>query len=209
MTNNLINLGTFTAPYREFEFSITPNGIHKLVYDHQLIEILENNLPDNVTCCFGGVGGFTKLEQGIMYRYPDNNIIPYVQFKNEDAVNTATLRVAVAVGEMKDNRLTVSGNVTVQSNQDNPLFTYNDVYNQTPLSTKLTVSPSGIIQFGAWTGNNLKKILIQNTSNANLRLGSTDGFIIPPLGTFVWEVPNKTIYIYGTQGQTVYIMGFK
>lgn len=206
MTNNLINLGTFTAPYREFEFSIPPNGIHKLVYDHQLIEILENNLPDNVTCCFGGVGGFTKLEVGIMYRYPDNNIIPYVQFKNEDAVNTATLRVAVAVGDMKDNRLTVSGTVTVQGSMNAPVYIAEDY--STSLNREYSIGSNGKVTISAYTAS-YKKVLIQNTSDETLRIEAANGFILPPTATFEWRVMGKALEIFGTPGKTFWTEGYK
>lgn len=209
MSENIINLGTFTAPYREFTITIAPNEIKDLRYDHQFIEILENNLPYDVTCCFGGVGGFTTLEQGILYRYPNNNIIPYIQFKNNNPSNTATLKVAVAVGDMKDNRLNVSGIVNVESSTSNPIYAYSDVYTSS-YSLKYTIGATGSVSMSYFATGNYKKVLIQNTSNADLRIeNATDGFILPPKATFEWKVTNKSLTFYGTQGQTIWCEGYK
>lgn len=204
--NNLINLGTITAPYREFNFAVAAGAIYNLRYDHQIIEILENNLPNDITVCFGGSGGFTELQTGIAYKYPEENIVPYVQFKNNGAT-TAQLKVALASGQIIDNRLVLSGTINVQSNQTDTLYTYPDVF--TSESTYLLTLTSGANNVTTFKNNGYKKILIQNTSNNDIRIHNSNGFLVPPLGTFIWEVPEETITIYGTVGSSVYMMGFK
>lgn len=206
-----INLGTFTAPYREFSFSVAPGQIYQLRYDHQFVEILENNLPNDVDVCFGGVGGFTKLEAGIIYRYPNSNIIPFVQFRNNHASNTAYIHIAVGVGDMLDNRLVLSGITSVQSSQANPIYNYSDVYTGNT-AVKKTVGAGGSVAITEFKNatDGFKSVLIQNTSNADLRINdAADGFILAPTATFEWKVPGETLTIYGTNGQTVYCMGFK
>lgn len=205
-----INLGTFTAPYREFTFDVAPGQIYSLRYDHQIVEILENNLPNDVDVSFGSVGGFTKLESGIAYRYPDNNIIPLVQFRNNHATNTAHLHVAMAAGNILDNRLVLSGIINVQSSQANPLYNYSDVYTDSS-GVEKTIDGTGSVTISDFTTptDGFKSVLIQNTSSADVRIGSASGFILAPTGTFEWKVPTKALTIYGTNGQTVYCEGYK
>lgn len=211
MSENIINLGTFTSPYREFIFPIPAGQIYPLRYDHQFVEILENNLPDYVDVSFGSVGGFTKLEAGIIYRYPDKNIIPYVQFRNTHPSTTAYVHVAVGVGDMLDNRLVLSGITNVQSSQANPVYNYSDVYTGST-AVKKEIDAGGSVTISDFTNaaDGFKSVLIQNTSTSNIRLeDATDGFILAPTATFEWKVPLKAITIYGTNGQTVWCEGYK
>ncbi|MGN1091619.1 MAG: hypothetical protein ACI4RJ_03930 [Alphaproteobacteria bacterium] len=207
MTQNVINLGTFTAPYREFSIKIPAGQMDTLRYDHQIIEIIENNLPDDIEACFGGVGGFTNLETGIAYRYPDNNIIPYVQFRNKNKSEDANLRVAVAVGDIVDNRLVLSGTISVQSAQTSPLYTYPEVYTDA-VNIKNTIPAEGSVNVQTYM-NGYKKVIIQNTGENNMFLFEQDGFILPPQATFVHEVPTQSIRIFGTVGDTFYCRGYK
>ena len=211
MTENVINLGTFIAPYREFSFPVAPGTIYTLRYDHQFIEILENNMPNDVDVSFGGVGGFTKLEAGIIYRYPNNNIIPYIQFRNNHASTTANIHIAVGVGDMLDNRLVLSGITTVQSSQANPIYNYSDVYTgSTALKKEIGADGSVTISDFTTPTDGFKSVLIQNTSNADVRIeDATDGFILAPTATFEWKVPTKALTVYGTNGQTLWVEGYK
>lgn len=202
---NQINLGTFVSPYREFQIEILPGRVENLRYDHQVVEIIENNLPYNIEACFGGVGGFTKLESGIAYKYPNGDIIPYVQFKNTSATDTAVLKIAMASGDILDNRLVVSSVVTVQTAAPSlPVYTNDAEYTTASVNT-LTFDQTGHIAYSVPVGS--KKILIQNIGSSDIKVFE-NGFVVNPSGTFEINFAGS-IDIYGTYRQSFVVGAFK
>ncbi len=209
----VINTGFIDNPYRQFDYEIEPGQIQTVRYVHNTVEVIANNQPGHLRINFGGSGGFTEFEQGMIYSYPGGQSIPYIQLQNTSE-NVMNVTVVLAIGEFKDQRLNISGMVNVQSSVDNPVYvtstTDNPVYtNPTQFNTcnisVLTIA-SGVASYTPSAGT--KKILIQNSGTADIRIMASNGFIVNPMGTFEINY-SGTINIYGTNGQTVIVGVFE
>lgn len=196
---NNISTGVIPNPYREFIYNINPGETVNIKYDHSISEILDCNLPDNIEICYGYSGGFTPVQPGVSYQYPDNAIIPNIQIRNTDEHQVMTIRIYLAIGYVKDNRLNISGTVTVQTTAINPVYVSDVLLEQANVQT-ITLNASGTATFTPPVGT--KKILIQNTGSENIIV--MGGFVIAPLGTF--EVNYAGLITFsGSSGNTVVI----
>lgn len=200
----VINTGFIANPYRQFEIEIQPGQIHPLRYVHNTVEVLANNQPGFLKINFGGSGGFTEFEQGMIYAYPNGVSIPFIELQNNSA-NVMKLTVVLAVGEFKDQRLNISGTVVVQSTPDNPVYSNPAQYTSCAI-TNVTFDSTGTASFDVPAGT--KKVLIQNTGTSDVRVMGQNGFIINPMGTFELNY-SGTIQLFGTSGQTAVVGAWK
>lgn len=200
----VINTGFIANPYRQFDIEIQPGQIHPLRYVHNTVEILSNNQPGFLKINFGGSGGFTEFDQGMIYAYPNGVSIPFIELQNNSA-NVMKLTVVLAVGEFKDQRLNISGTVVVQSTPDNPVYSNPAQYTDCAIAN-ITFDDTGTYSFAIPAGT--KKVLIQNTGTANLNVMAENGYVINPMGTFELNYAG-TIQLFGTSGQTAVIGAWK
>lgn len=176
----VITTGAIENPYRQFNETIPPGQIRVIRYVHNSMNILFNDQPNDLEVSFGGSGGFTPMEAGIVYEYPNNVSIPFVELRN-NSTQTMHVVVSLAVGTVKDNRLNVSGVVTVQGESDKPVYINDTVFktaNMQRISDMVANTPNVITPPA-----DVKKTVIQNKGSTNLSIFS-DGFIVQPMGVF-------------------------
>ncbi len=199
-----IQTGTIANPYRQFTETIPAGQIRVIRYVHNSMTVLDNDQPDNLEVNFGGSGGFTKMDTGIIYEYPDGVSIPFVELRNTSD-QTMHVTVSLAVGTVQDNRLNVSGTVNVQGQEETPVYVKEGVYTAATITTG-TFDENGEYSFAAPATS--KKVIIQNAGTNDIYLFNINGLLVTPTATFEMNFAG-TISIYGTAGQTVKIGVFE
>ena len=111
MGQQLINLGSTQAPYWEYEKTLAPNEHFKLNYVTDSFQLLAASADDALRVSFGGTMIQTSFTAGMGYKLTEP--VEFVELWNDSAVSL-TVRFVVGIGDIKDNRLTVSGNVLTQ-----------------------------------------------------------------------------------------------
>ena len=195
MVNN-INTGTIPNPYREFTETIPAGQSKTVYYDYDAFRVLSANLTGALLVNFGGSGGQTTIEAGIGYHL--NHVATYVQLFNQDVNNPLTVKFAAGIGTIDDSRMTVSGAVSVQNYNEEPLTVTNNVYTL-GIPVTYTIDSTGEVELDP-AGAKLTRV--QNTGTNNLRLYVADGFILAPFG--IEEITlNAPFKIYGAEGDTL------
>lgn len=106
-----INLGSSQAPYWEREVTIQAGEIWKLDYVTDTFNLLDISTPYGVIVSFGGSMIETPFTAGMGYKL--NEPVQFIQLQNITAA-PVTVRFAVGIGNIQDNRLNVSGRVFTQ-----------------------------------------------------------------------------------------------
>ena len=183
--NAVINTGSVWAPYQEFVYTIPAGQYQRVNYVTDNFVLLETSVNNSLEVNFGGAMNQTNFSTGIQYKL--QSVVPYVQLYNKGG-SAVTVRFALGVGDVRDNRLSLAG--TVITSETYTSFTVNQ--ETFDASGKLTI------------GGAQRKLIIQNTGNAAVYVGNANGFNISPSGSM--DIPlNGSIDIYGTNGETVVI----
>lgn len=182
--NSIINTGSVWAPYQEFTYTIPAGQYQRVNYVTDNFVLLETTAQNSLEVNFGGSMNQTNFTTGIQYRLTE--AVPYIQLHNKGNA-AVTVHFALGVGEVKDNRLSLTG--TIISSE-----TY----------TSVTVQQITLTSGANAIGGAQRKILLQNTGNADIRVGASNGFLISPSGSM--EIPlDGSIDVYGTSGQTIVV----
>lgn len=196
-----INTGTIANPYRQFAYTIPAGSIIKIRYDADVFSVLYTS-SQNLAVNFSGSGGQTNFWQGIKYKCP--YVFTYAELVNLDPVNPLDVVVAMGIGDVQDNRFSVSGAVGINNYDNQPLtttparYTLDSITEYTLSGTSETITPPSDALF----------CRIQNTGTNNLRLYSATGFVLAPFG--VEETCLKDSFtIYGSANDTFVIGWFK
>lgn len=107
-----INLGSSQAPYWEYEKTLAANEIWKLDYVTDSFHLLSTTDPNAVRVSFGGSMIETPFSAGMGYKLTEP--VQFIQLQNKTA-SPVTVRFAVGIGNIRDDRLTVSGTVFVEN----------------------------------------------------------------------------------------------
>lgn len=185
MALQLIESGQLQSPYREFDIVIPVGKEYKLTYYHHTIEVIKTS-SDKYSVSFGSGTGYTTLQEGITYSYPnlpngDIGAMSSVTIKNESAYPLA-ISVALGGGTIQDNRLI--GSISVNGKEDAPVYT-RDVRGLVADTVVMTMA-AGTPQMFTPTDACLNWIL-QNQTGDDVVIyanGDGDGFIVPDLGTY-------------------------
>lgn len=182
-----INLGSIQAPYVEQIITLQAGERRKFDYVHNCFSLLDSS--DKLTVNFGGNGVDTIYTAGMYYELTEP--VPYVIFANNNA-QAITIHFALGIGIIKDNRLTVSGIISVTQN---PYASF----------TADTVT----IASGTATIAVAKHTVIQNTGTNLMYIGGTgtNGLQLHPNGTFDFSC-SATVTVYGTNGDTIAVGSF-
>jgi hypothetical protein len=168
MTDRPIVQGSFQNPYQQFEYTIPANGGQlKIAYAFNFFRCLEAS--DTFKVRFGGTGAITQfVGAGLGFRL--NEVIQEVLLIN-DTASPIDITVALAVGEIFDDRLNVSGNINVVNAAGTfiEVLTANNVI-QSENST--TVGNGATVQLITGATDQTGAI-IQNQGPYDLFLGST------------------------------------
>lgn len=182
--NSIINTGSVWAPYQEFTYTIPAGQYQRVNYVTDNFVLLETTAQNSLEVNFGGSMNQTNFTTGIQYRLTE--AVPYVQLHNKGN-SAVTVHFALGVGEVRDNRLSLTGTI-----------------NTTETYTSVTVQQITLTSGANAIGGAQRKILLQNTGNANIYVGASNGFEISPSGSM--EIPlDGSIDVYGTSGQTIVV----
>lgn len=180
-----INTGSVWAPYQEFTYTIPAGSYHRVNYVTDNFVLLEVSANGALEVNFGGAMNQTNFTAGIQYRLTE--AVPYIQMHNRSE-QPLTVHFALGVGEVRDNRLSLVGQV-------NTTNTYSS------FATKRYVFPtSGVLEFSIAA----EKIIVQNSGADNLYVGASNGFLVSPSGSMDLEL-NGTFSLYGTSTNTVVV----
>lgn len=190
-----INTGTIANPYRQFTYTIPAGQIQKIRYDGNVFAVLYTS-SENLAVNFSGSGGQTEYWQGIKYHCPF--VFTYVELCNLDTVNPLTVTVAIGIGDIQDNRFSVSGAVSICNYNNTPLMTQPQPYSLLSIEQK-TFGMAGNLTLTAPAG--AKFCRIQNISATdNMTLYDANGFILLPYGSE--EIPfAENIKVYGSEDE--------
>lgn len=109
----VINLGSSQAPYWEYTKELQPNEIWKLDYVTDSFHLLSTSEDGAIRVSFGGSMIETPFSAGMGYKLTEP--VQFIQLQNitNDVVK---VKFAVGIGNIRDDRLTVSGSVFVTTN---------------------------------------------------------------------------------------------
>lgn len=185
-----INNGTTVVSYKEVKITVPANNQYILHSPYNTVQLLESNAvnTDDLSFRFGSSSEETTFTLGLNPTYPEPLSSLTITNKTTADIN---IKLALIVGDIKDNRLNVSG--TVKTTVD-PL--------KNIIATVETFDSSGIINVDSI---GYKRIIIQNSSETNsVFLFSEGAFELQPQAVFDMDL-SAQFNVYGTQGQNISI----
>ena len=188
-----INNSTTVISYREIEVIVPANKQYTLYSPYNTIQLLESNAvnTDDLSFRFGSSSEETPFSLGLNPTFPE--VLPSLTITNKTNADI-TIRLALIVGDIKDNRLNVSGTVTTTVD---PLVNVTASVQTFDASGKINVDSTGY-----------KRVIIQNSSSTDSVYMFTAGaFELMPTAVFDMEI-SAVFDIFGTTGQSVSIAYF-
>jgi len=182
--NALINLGSVQAPYQEFTYTIPAGESQKVDYIYSSFNLLAASVAGALKCNFGGAVNETLFSAGMGYK-----LTAPVQFLTLFNTSNSALTVtfALAIGDIYDNRLTVSGNIMTQPAEFDSFTTQ-----ELTITAGTATAPAGA------------KVILQNTGANVVYIGGTgtDGLQLQPQGTFEYN-SSVSLPLFGTDDDTL------
>lgn len=180
----LINLGSVQAPYQEYTYTIPAGQSQKVDYVYDSFNLLSASVASALKCNFGGAVNETLFSAGMGYK-----LTAPVQFLTLFNTSNSALTVtfALAIGDIYDNRLTVSGNVMTQPAEFSSFTTQ-----QLTITAGTATAPAGA------------KVILQNTGANVVYIGGTgtDGLQLQAGGTFEYNSV-VALPLFGTDNDTL------
>ena len=181
-------------PYKQFTYTIADGAIETLFYDFNYFRILSINTTTGVSIRFGSSGTPTDVVgAGVGYEMP--SVVSRAEIINKSG-GILTITVAAAIGRIDDDRLNISGSLSVAVSS-----IFDEIADVTiATSTKVTV---------ANIDANRKTIIIQNLDAINsVRLGSTSlastgGGILLKAGDSITLDTTGEVFAWQTSGASV------
>ncbi len=164
-----INLGSIQAPYWEQSITLPPHGYQKIQYVTDNFQLISASLPNALKVSFGGAMIDTPFRAGMGYRLTEP--VQFVELRNDNDVDL-TVDFALGIGNIQDNRLTVSGQIDSLS----------------------SIRPYGTVNAGNLTGAQI----LDYPSGANIAIACTNGTITINLSAGNITITNLTL----TSGQS-------
>lgn len=183
-----INNSTQPVSYKELEITLKAGEQYPFQQPFNAFRLLDSTATDNskVFFRFGGLSHETNLSPGIGVSFPE--VFPHVAIRNETNA-PITLRCAFIVGDISDDRLTVSGNV----------YTVAQPLTKSSVSLE-TFDSNGEISVDS---SSYRRVVLQNMSSSDSAfVFNNNTFEILPNGTFDLQYAGQ-ITVYGTTGQTL------
>lgn len=160
-----INLGSVQAPYFEQVLTIQPNQSVIINYAFESFQLLDASLQDTLEVTFGGAGVQSKFSAGMGYELTEP--VQYVQLFNTSKTEQITIRFALAIGNITDNRLNISGVVNTST-----------VLKQASTVTWATVNASSSTTYSIPDNSNISILVTSGTVTMNLSGNSGNGIIL-------------------------------
>lgn len=160
-----INLGSVQAPYFEQVLTIQPNQSVIINYAFESFQLLDASLQDTLEVTFGGAGVQSKFSAGMGYELTEP--VQYVQLFNTSKTEQITIRFALAIGNITDNRLNISGVVNTST-----------VLKQASAVTWATVNASSSTTYSIPDNSNISILVTSGTVTMNLSGNSGNGITL-------------------------------
>ena len=160
-----INLGSVQAPYFEQVLTIQPNQSVIINYAFESFQLLDASLQDTLEVTFGGAGVQSKFSAGMGYELTEP--VQYVQLFNTSKTEQITIRFALAIGNITDNRLNISGVVNTST-----------VLKQASAVTWATVNASSSTTYSIPDNSNISILVTSGTVTMNLSGTSGNGITL-------------------------------
>lgn len=206
MALSLIETGQLQSPYREFDLVVPVNSEYKLTYYHHTIEVIAAS-SNKYSVSFGSGTGYTSLQEGITYSYPnlpngDIGAMSSITIKNEGQY-PLSISLALGGGTIQDNRLI--GTVSVEGKEDAPVYTRDVrglvantiVLNMTAATPQIFTPTDACMNW-----------ILQNQTGDDVTIyanGDGDGFIVPDLGTYASDCLDQVEIISKVSGKIIVI----
>lgn len=182
--NALINLGSIQAPYQQFIYTIPAGQSQRVDYVYNSFNLLNASVDNAIKCNFGGAVNETLFSEGMGWK-----LTAPVQFLTlfNTSNSPITVRIALAIGDIYDNRLTVSGSIKVLPAEYNSFTTQ-----QLTITAGTATAPAGA------------KVILQNTGANVVYIGGTgtDGLQLQAGGTFEYNSA-VALPLFGTDNDTL------
>lgn len=206
MALQLIETGQLQSPYREFDLVVPVNSEYKLTYYHHTVEVIAAS-SNKYSVSFGSGTGYTSLQEGITYSYPnlpngDIGAMSSITIKNEGQY-PLSISLALGGGTIQDNRLI--GTVSVEGKEDAPVYTRDVrgliantiVLNMTAATPQIFTPTDACMNW-----------ILQNQTGDDVTIyanGDGDGFIVPDLGTYASDCLDQVEIISKVSGKIIVI----
>lgn len=206
MALQLIEAGQLQSPYREFDLVVPVNSEYKLTYYHHTVEVIAAS-SNKYSVSFGSGTGYTSLQEGITYSYPnlpngDIGAMSSITIKN-DGQYPLSISLALGGGTIQDNRLV--GTVSVEGKEDAPVYT-RDVRGLGADTVVLTMAAGTPQMFTP--ADACMNWILQNQTGDDVTIyanGDGDGFIVPDLGTYASDCLDQVEITAKAAGKIVVI----
>jgi len=120
-----VKFGSIQNPYQEFTFTILAGQQMIVNYAHNYFRVISLS-GGTLQTRFGASGQFSPYTgAGLGFKIPF--VVPHMVLLNSHATDTMTITIAVAIGEIQDDRLQTSGTVTVNAVKATTLDSLADV----------------------------------------------------------------------------------
>ena len=206
MALSLIETGQLQSPYREFDLVVPVNSEYKLTYYHHTVEVIAAS-SNKYSVSFGSGTGYTSLQEGITYSYPnlpngDIGAMSSITIKNEGQY-PLSISLALGGGTIQDNRLI--GTVSVEGKEDAPVYTRDVrglvantiVLNMTAATPQIFTPTDACMNW-----------ILQNQTGDDVTIyanGDGDGFIVPDLGTYASDCLDQVEITAKVSGKIIVI----
>ena len=194
MVAQIINLGSTQAPYWEYTKTLAAGERFKLNYVTDSFHLLDASAPDALKVSFGGSMIDTPFTAGLGYKMTEP--VEFIELFNDSAASL-TVRFAVGIGDIKDNRLTVSGTVITQSTG------YSKLIGGTKSTTETFTAGNGMfdimvtagsVTIGVTGGNyNVSGMVLPEGASWNVELSDSASITVTPAASSTY---NYTIAQY-------------
>lgn len=147
--NQLINIGSVQAPYQEFKYTIPAGRSLKIDYVFQSFNLLYASIENALRINFGGAVNETYFKTGMGYKLTEP--VQYIILFN-DSTSDLQVDFALAIGEIQDNRLSVSGAIQAIS-QDKSYSNINAQTLNITTNTTLDITSGDKVNFLVKSGS--------------------------------------------------------
>lgn len=184
--SELINLGSTQAPYWEYTKTLKAGEIWKIDYVTDSFHLLEVSQQDALKVSFGGSMIDTPFSAGMGYKLTQP--VQFVQFHNTS--NSAlTIRFAVGIGNIRDDRLIVTGKVETVISGNNGF------------ATLTAGSATGAHNYSVPANSQICLMVTQGNITVNYSAGNIaiTNMVLPEGSTWdVWVKTDGTLAITGS-----------
>ena len=182
-----LNNSTNLVSYKEAFLTIGVGESRVYENPYNFLRLLDSTGTDNALMFrFGASSIETFLTLGVGVRFPDT--LPNVTIRNLSNA-PVTIRIAEIMGDIYDDRLTITGDVETKQEPD--------TVRQVSLET---FDSNGEV---AIDSTNYRSVLIQNMSQTDpIYIFANNTFRVEPMGTFEKQFAGQ-FTIYGTASETV------